>query len=132
MDRIKMKKRMNLARITTNLVIAFVVGGFVFVGLIRSAAAADPNNLACKFDQACNAVPSCPTGNGECDSCSHTVFNHMKCKTKTDASCVVDPPTPGGCGVKVEGICDSNDNCIFTVTEEPCSSLACHDPNLVP
>lgn len=123
---------MNLARITTNLVIAFVVGGFVFVGLIRAASAADPNNWECKPDQFCDAVPVCPTGTGECNYCSDAIIMHWKCFRETGKSCVTDLPVPGGCGVEIEGVCDVNNNCIYTVTEDPCGRRVCHDPSVQP
>ena len=129
MDRIKMKKRMKMRGMSSDLAIACLVAGIVAMGSGGIVDAGDPiPNYKCTETQFCTATPQCPTKNGECDSCSKAGAAHAECLLNPPYSCNELDPEVAGCGVKKEGICDALDNCIFTLGAEICDRLACADP----
>lgn len=74
----------------------------------------------------CGTIPVCPTGTGECHYCTDDSAFHEDCIATVDKQCDVQPPEDGGCGVKVDGTCDKNDECIPIVTQTPCGRMKCN------
>lgn len=117
--------RTRLQRCLALFLAVMVVATFKAIADIVPGSEGDIEKAICVAYQACNAVPQCPTGNGECDSCSHLTNDHYRCSVISeywDCEYWIDDSE---CGTKIDGICDVNNQCVTTPTLTPCPREDC-------
>lgn len=83
-------------------------------------------NRLCTVYQACNEVPKCPAAS--CNHCNHLTNTHLRCLTELEEMTCEYWIDSNECGVKINGICDANDNCITVPTTDPCPREVCESP----
>ncbi|MGI9012697.1 MAG: hypothetical protein ACR2GY_00440 [Phycisphaerales bacterium] len=85
-------------------------------------------NHECIGYQICRWEPACPTGTGECDSCTRYNASHEHCVMQTGFNCQALAFEDGGlnedqqevgCGFRRDGICDANDLCSWIPDPNP-------------